>query len=62
MRDFQVLMLVLALLVLGFVYVNINPYSPCVVVITGESVRIVSCEFTPEFVALARDLRPAGSC
>lgn len=37
-----------------------NRDNTCVVVITGESVKIVGCEFTDNFVEFAKVVKPAG--
>lgn len=31
----------------------------CTVIITGESVKIIGCEFTDRFLEYARELKPA---
>nr|QED43860.1 TGB3 [Garlic latent virus] len=33
----------------------------CTVVITGESVKFLSCEFTPAFIDFAKQAKPFGS-
>ncbi len=32
----------------------------CTVVVTGESVKIIGCEFTEGFIEYARNLKPAN--
>nr|BAL03074.1 triple gene block protein 3 [Helleborus net necrosis virus] len=32
--------------------------DPCTVHISGESVRIIGCAFTPDFIEYARTLKP----
>ncbi|ABP37859.1 triple gene block 3 protein [Phlox virus S] len=36
--------------------------STCVVVISGESVKIVGCEFTDNFLEFARGVKPYCGC
>lgn len=48
------------LLILASVYLN-SISEPCSITITGESVRIVGCVQTPEFLELIGKLKPAGS-
>lgn len=46
---------VVTLLILKFV---LTPSSnDCAVIITGESVKILNCEFTPEFLEYAKGLK-----
>nr|AFV36795.1 TGB3 protein [Garlic latent virus] len=33
----------------------------CTVIITGESVRIIGCEFTRDFIDFAKQAKPFGS-
>nr|QED43896.1 TGB3 [Garlic latent virus] len=33
----------------------------CTVIITGESVRFISCDFTEEFIDFAKQAKPFGS-
>lgn len=33
----------------------------CTVIITGESVKFLGCEFTPEFIDFAKQAKPFGS-
>nr|QED43956.1 TGB3 [Garlic latent virus] len=33
----------------------------CTVVITGESVKIIGCEFTRDFIEFAKQAKPFGS-
>nr|WAM65118.1 triple gene block 3 [Ligustrum virus A] len=49
------------LLILASLYLN-SLSEPCTITITGESVRIVGCVQTPEFIELVGKLKPAGSC
>nr|AAB31047.1 coat protein [Helenium virus S]QQX32702.1 TGB3 [Helenium virus S]QQX32708.1 TGB3 [Helenium virus S]QQX32725.1 TGB3 [Helenium virus S]QQX32731.1 triple gene block 3 [Helenium virus S] len=57
------LLLIALLAILGsIVWLLTNQQEQCVVLITGESVRIVSCKFTPEFIEYAKALKPANSC
>nr|QPG93406.1 triple gene block 3 [Ligustrum virus A] len=49
------------LLILTSLYLN-SLSEPCTITITGESVRIVGCVQTPEFIELVGKLKPAGSC
>nr|WAK43337.1 triple gene block 3 [Ligustrum virus A] len=49
------------LLLLASLYLN-STCEPCSITITGESVRIVGCVQTPEFIELIGKLKPAGSC
>nr|AYC63231.1 triple gene block 3 [Ligustrum virus A] len=49
------------LLILASLYLN-SFSEPCSITITGESVRIVGCVQTPEFIELIGKLKPAGSC
>ncbi|AHN84514.1 triple gene block 3 protein [Gaillardia latent virus] len=56
----QCLILVTSLVVsLCIVYFR-DRNNTCVVVITGESVKIVGCEFTDNFVEFAKVVKPAG--
>lgn len=41
------------------VYLLINPKSECVVIVTGESVKIIGCDRVEGFVELATKLKPA---
>lgn len=42
------------------VYLNLPRVPDCVIVITGESVRISGCVYSPEFIELVSKLKPAG--
>ncbi|ABW05095.1 triple gene block 3 protein [Phlox virus B] len=61
---FSTSQLIVILIGLLFVlaYGLIGTSNNCVVLITGESVRIINCKFTGEFVEYAKTLKPAGSC
>lgn len=56
----QCLILVTSLVVSLCISYFSNRGNTCVVVITGESVRIVGCEFTDNFVEFAKVVKPAG--
>lgn len=49
------------LLIVASVYLN-SVNETCSITITGESVRIVGCAQSPEFLDLIGKLKPAGSC
>nr|UGN60877.1 triple gene block protein 3 [Ligustrum virus A] len=55
------LVIACVLLIVASVYLNCVS-EPCSITITGESVRIVGCNQTPEFLNLIGKLKPAGSC
>lgn len=38
---------------------SLNNTQGCTVVITGESVKIIGCEFTEAFIEYAKNLKPA---
>lgn len=56
------LLVVLCVLICVLTYSLVPSGNSCVVIITGESVRISSCEFDEHFVEFAKSVRPAGSC
>nr|AFV36803.1 TGB3 protein [Garlic latent virus] len=35
--------------------------NKCAVIITGESVKIIGCEFTKDFIEFAKQAKPFGS-
>lgn len=53
---------VLCVLICVLLYSLIPTGNNCVVIITGESVRISSCAFDEHFVEFAKTVRPAASC
>ncbi|QJZ28456.1 triple gene block protein 3 [Ilex cornuta carlavirus] len=55
---FVVSLFVTALLCLAFD--NFKTES-CTVIITGESVKFLSCEFTKDFIDFAKQAKPFGS-
>nr|AFV36807.1 TGB3 protein [Garlic latent virus] len=50
----------LATLLLCFSFENLKA-ERCTVIITGESVKIVGCEFTKDFIDFAKQAKPFGS-
>nr|BAZ96206.1 TGB3 [Shallot latent virus] len=50
----------LVTLLICYVFENFKT-ERCTVVITGESVKILGCEFTREFVDFAKQAKPFGS-
>lgn len=56
----QCLILITSLVVSVCILYFSNRDNTCVVVITGESVKIVGCEFTDNFVEFAKVVKPAG--
>nr|QED43236.1 TGB3 [Garlic common latent virus] len=63
-EDARLILYVCCGLLLSFVVLNIlsastNSVCGCEIVITGESVTIRGCKFTPEFIEYARSLEVA---
>ncbi|AOO96602.1 triple gene block protein 3 [Ligustrum virus A] len=55
------LVIACVLLIVASVYLN-SVNETCSITITGESVRIIGCVQSPEFLDLIGKLKPAGSC
>ncbi|UXX34100.1 triple gene block protein 3 [Pseudostellaria heterophylla carlavirus 1] len=53
---------ILCVLICVLLYTLVPIGNNCVVIITGESVRISSCLFDEHFVEFAKTVKPAGSC
>nr|QED43938.1 TGB3 [Garlic latent virus] len=50
----------LVTLLLCYSLENLKP-EKCTVIITGESVKIIGCEFTSDFIDFAKQAKPFGS-
>nr|CAC84176.1 TGB3 protein [Garlic latent virus] len=50
----------LATLLFCYSLENLRP-EKCTVIITGESVKIIGCEFTSDFIDFAKQAKPFGS-
>nr|CAA92818.1 7 kDa protein [Garlic latent virus] len=55
--------LITCLLITFFLCYGLENYKNerCTVIITGESVKFISCEFTRDFIDFAKQAKPFGS-
>nr|QQG34562.1 TGB3 [Stevia carlavirus 1] len=50
------------IVIVGCIITLLQQSKQCVIVISGESVRVIGCEITEELVKFAKEVKPAGSC
>nr|QED43565.1 TGB3 [Garlic latent virus] len=55
--------LIASLIVTLFICYSFESSRPekCTVIITGESVKLIGCEFTKDFIDFAKQAKPFGS-
>lgn len=61
MHENSILFAVLIVIV-GCIIALLQQNKQCLIVISGESVRVIGCDITEELVKFAKEVKPAGSC